>query len=385
MKRIKLLGAAAFFITSAGAQNLPAFGVDSLLDVGAWNIEWFGDPSNGPSDESLQFTNVKKVLQSSNIDVWGIEEMSDNTAYSNLNVQLSGIYESVISTFSQTQKTCLYYRKTMFELLPSLTGNVLTDPTYDYSFAGRPPLKVALRMKSLSADTLYFFVLHMKAYADADSYARRKQASVYLKSWLESNMGNKKYFVLGDWNDDLDESIYSHSESPYKNFVDAFYLFPTRELTNEGKHSTYNGSAMIDHMMLSHSMESFYLQGSAHVFDNASAYIGSYGTTTSDHFPVYAFFDWTKMNKTGSAAVVTSAARQTVRIFPNPAVSQVFAEGLSEAGIFYISDQLGHLLITAMYEPGHPISVAGLEAGIYYVRVQTASGSYLSKVVVGDL
>ena len=56
-------------------QNIPKIGNDTLLEVGAWNIEWFGDTGYGPTDETLQFNNVKAVIEKTDLDVLALEEM----------------------------------------------------------------------------------------------------------------------------------------------------------------------------------------------------------------------------------------------------------------------------------------------------------------------
>ena len=58
------------------SQNIPKIGNDTLLEVCAWNIEWFGDTGYGPTDETLQFNNVKAVIEKTDIDVLALEEMS---------------------------------------------------------------------------------------------------------------------------------------------------------------------------------------------------------------------------------------------------------------------------------------------------------------------
>src|SRR6266542_1345182 len=41
--------------------TIPPQGTATSLDIGNWNIEWFGDPSNGPANDALQESNVKDV------------------------------------------------------------------------------------------------------------------------------------------------------------------------------------------------------------------------------------------------------------------------------------------------------------------------------------
>jgi hypothetical protein len=61
----------------AHAQTLPPIGTDASLDIATWNIEWFGSPSNGPTDDARQLENVRMVIEQSEIDLWAVEEIAD--------------------------------------------------------------------------------------------------------------------------------------------------------------------------------------------------------------------------------------------------------------------------------------------------------------------
>jgi hypothetical protein len=45
--------------SAAVTSAVPAKGTASTLDFGTWNLEWFGDTSEGPGDEALQLENVR--------------------------------------------------------------------------------------------------------------------------------------------------------------------------------------------------------------------------------------------------------------------------------------------------------------------------------------
>ncbi|MFN5885646.1 MAG: hypothetical protein ACK445_09925 [Bacteroidota bacterium] len=96
-----------FSVIFCAKAQVPKIGVDSLLDVACWNVEWFGNTSNGPTNEALQFDNVKQVLVNTDFDVWGLCEVSEFSTYMNLQSQLPK-YESILASYSQTQKTALF-------------------------------------------------------------------------------------------------------------------------------------------------------------------------------------------------------------------------------------------------------------------------------------
>src|SRR5262245_15146666 len=73
-----------------GAVTVPSQGSATALDVGSWNLEWFGDANNGPSNEPLQLSNVRDVIAGTNMDVWGLEEVVSLSQFNSLKSQLSG-------------------------------------------------------------------------------------------------------------------------------------------------------------------------------------------------------------------------------------------------------------------------------------------------------
>lgn len=287
------------FPWSLFSQNIPNLGSDSLLEAACWNVEWYGNTGYGPTNEALQQQNVTKVLQSAGMDLWALCEVSDSNAWKALLNNLPD-YAGVITNYAQVQKTALLYRKSMFELLR--VRNLL--PVYEREFAsGRLPLEVMLYIKGATPDTLWVIVLHMKANTGtntekADAYDLRKRSSEALKDLLDTEHAGHKVMVLGDWNDDLDLSIYNNLSTPFSRILadTARYLWPSRELTLAGQRSTVSYSNMIDHILVNRRMKPCYITGSAKVF-YLQNYITSYGTNTSDHYPVYARFDLRKQAK----------------------------------------------------------------------------------------
>jgi endonuclease/exonuclease/phosphatase family metal-dependent hydrolase len=98
--------------------QVPKVGSDTTLDIATWNIEWFGDSLNGPSNEVTQLKNVTEVISSMDMDIISLCEVSNAGYWQKLQNNLPG-YGAVITTYTQTQKTALLYRKSMFKLLYS--------------------------------------------------------------------------------------------------------------------------------------------------------------------------------------------------------------------------------------------------------------------------
>ena len=276
------------------AQNIPKVGTDTTVDVACWNTEWLGEAQYGPSNEVTQMKNVVAVIKGMDLELWGLCEVSSPAAWDTLRARLPN-YEGVISTWSQTQKTALLYRKSMFKVLNA--QHILA--VYEREFAsGRLPLEVMLEVNSgVKRDTIYAIVLHLKANTGttaekAESYDFRKRSSEALKDYMDARK-SRKFLVIGDWNDDLDVSIYNNLPTPFSRILadTAQYFFPSRALTLSGQRSTTSFSNMIDHQMVNRSMRPYYVANAAAVF-RADAYITGYGSNTSDHYPVYARYDF---------------------------------------------------------------------------------------------
>lgn len=272
--------------------TVPAKGTASTLDVATWNLEWFGATGNGPADEALQLANARDVIAGTALDVWGVQEIVSATQFGQLVAQLPG-YASLLasevpggSTYytAGEQKVGVIYKTDSASVQSAqliLTANA-------YEFGGRPPLEVKLNL-AIGGTTLevYFITMHAKAMSDLDSYTRRLNGSNALKSYLDTTRANDLVIVAGDFNDDVDTSITSKKSSPYQNFVSdsADYLFPTKALSDMGIRSTFSGTQMIDHHLVTNELFPLYMTGSAEVY-RVDQYIPSYSSTTSDHMPV---------------------------------------------------------------------------------------------------
>jgi PKD repeat protein len=273
-------------------------GTSTTLDFATWNLEWFGDTENGPSDEQLQLENVQTVISGLDMDLWSVQEVTSTTHFNNLLSSLSG-YDGFLANDSSVENGPEYYSdydnnelkvgliyKT--DLISVNSARVILT-SYDYEFAGRPPVEVQLTatVDGVSKD-IVVILLHAKAGSGSDDWERRNQASIALKTYMDDNWPTTTSMVIGDFNDDVDESITNKPmDSPYKNFADdtVEYIFPTEKLSNEGVSSTVYYSDMIDHHLNTNELNASYVDGTVQVFP-ANDYIADYDQTTSDHYPV---------------------------------------------------------------------------------------------------
>ena len=278
--------------------SIPAQGTASTLDVATWNVLYFGAPNQGPRDEVLQLARVRDVIRGTDADLWGVQEVTSATAFAALLSELPGYAGLLVNDPAVTsgtdfytggeQKVGIIYKTSVV----SVTGARIILGDFDYAFAGRPPLEVRVRLSygGTPVDAV-IIVLHAKATSDVASWERRVAAAAGLKEYVDSARANDFVLIPGDWNDDVDESITSGRDTPYRDIVDAApdWVYPTAALSAAGLTSILGYDDVIDHILASDEVMVRYEAGSAMVY-RVDEYIPDYEDTTSDHLPVLVRF-----------------------------------------------------------------------------------------------
>ncbi len=328
--------------------------LDQTLDISSWNMEFFGadagtivcDNGNlnyndmGPTNEDLQQTNALTVLNKLNADIIAVQEMSSITRLRATVNAMAGSYDficsdrfsysfqddcmqtpngtppTVFGPNSLAQKVCVIYNTaTVTPLLPETKA--LLAEKYEYPgdnnwSSGRLPfLFVADATIDGVTRRVHVVDIHAKSGSATADYNRRKQDILDLKANLDTQYPDANLILLGDYNDKLNGSIATGQQSSYLPFVsDATGYAPlTLPLENQGC-STFNSSAsFIDHMIVSNDLNAAYVSNSAYVLQPFS--IPNYGNTTSDHSPIVARFDLTKLS-TPITALTASASPATI-------------------------------------------------------------------------
>jgi endonuclease/exonuclease/phosphatase family metal-dependent hydrolase len=310
----------------------PTTPVDSIpksttFDVVTWNLEFFGAEREdypdefGPADEPLQLENVRSVISSLQADVIAVQEVSSDSLFNVLVSQLPG-YKAVCSDrYSRSfegpssdfppQKVCFIYDSTtvnvlshraMFESLydsartidPSLLPAYPTgDPSSFWSSGRLPYLLTANVTINGVTERINFVNIHAKSGSTVADFNRRVYDAQVLKDSLAADFSNEQVVILGDFNDDLDQSIVSGRPSSYGTFVTdtASYVPVTRALSLAGAKSTVSFNDMIDHQIISNELQEEYLALSEQVI-TPFASIPNYGNTTSDHLPVVVRYEF---------------------------------------------------------------------------------------------
>lgn len=290
-----------FLITSAKisyAQNQERFSIldiskDSTFDVVTWNVEWFGSKEFGPEDEALQMSNVIEVIKTMDADLYALQEVVDKPLFFAMDDSLEN-YHGFYAAYTQSQKTAYLFKTSVIDSLDS--GLLEAQQNEDDWAGGRFPLFFEFDV-TLANQTLRVFSynIHAKAFADQNAYNQRKNAANSLKEYLDRSRYNASVIIMGDFNDMLTSSTFEDRESPYSIFVeDDFYLPVTKPLEEEGEASYLDEDylSFIDHLIVTNVLKKIHLSGTQQVAD--IDYIENYQSTTSDHAPVWARFDFTQ-------------------------------------------------------------------------------------------
>ncbi|MGI4833072.1 MAG: choice-of-anchor J domain-containing protein [Janthinobacterium lividum] len=312
------------------------YDTSKTLEVVNWNIEWFGSTQAGlgPDNKDLQQANITTVTSYLNADVYALAEVVDVARLQNVVTQLSANtghpYAYMVSDYGSygdnpndpdyapDQKLAFVYRTdvvsnptTMGLLRCSEADNC---PAYNAWAGGRFPYLMHADV-TLDGVTkpVNFIVIHAKANATATSandYARRQLGATLLKGLLDTQYAGQNNLIVGDYNDVLSGTIATGTPavSSYDVIVkdSATYKSITLPLARAGAQSTVSFATVIDNVIASGPLASYYINGTAAVRTDAAALIANYGTTTSDHYPVFSRYSFSTPD------LVVSTTGQTV-------------------------------------------------------------------------
>lgn len=302
-------------VTLGGTSIDPA----TTLEVVNWNIEWFGSTANGPTNDPQQEQNVKTIFENLNADVYALTEIVSEERLAAVVNQMPG-YAYVISNYGShtntsanppsalatAQKMAFIYKTDVLSNVSTtalLSQGInsaadLTNPAYNYWASGRFPYMLSADV-TLNCVTkpVRFVLVHGKANTSPtlQSYDRRKRGADTLHYTLQQNYANDNIIVLGDYNDDLDVTITAGINPPVTSYSiftnDAANFTPvTLPLSLAGKKSTVSYNDVIDHVTISNELNADYLPGSANILTDVTSLVSNFGSTTSDHYPVFSRF-----------------------------------------------------------------------------------------------
>jgi len=316
--------------TGVATKNVAVEGTDKsqTLDIATYNLEFFGADvvgaggEFGPVDDPLQINNVTSVMQTIGADIYGVEEISNDDAFSILVSNLTGYDKIVSDRWSYSfngpdpnyppQKIGFIFNTSTVQVVSSRVmfaqmydsvraGNISLLPGYpttdgstpsNFWSSGRLPFMVTFDVIINGfKKRIRVIDIHAKSGSAPADYDRRKYDVMVLYDSLLANYAHDNIVLLGDFNDDVEASINSGSESPYKVFVDNTSSFNvlTDSISQTGVFTFPSDNSFLDHIISSNELTNAYVNNSISIED-PRAYIPNYAGTTSDHLPVSARF-----------------------------------------------------------------------------------------------
>lgn len=357
----------------AAGQTVTRVGSVATLDVGAWNVEQFqaSDP---------QMANVVATMEQAGVDVWALQEVTSSGVLDNLLSRLGDGWDGRISS-SSNLRMAFVFRTDVISIRS--VGPMFSGGQFNYEFAGRPPLVMDANV-TIGDSTLQvlFVTIHMKCCSDGTSYDRRASASTAMKNRLDFLHADERIIVLGDFNDETENSITFGRDSPFANFVsDPEYDF----LITDGVVGTFCGSSSscrtgstIDNILVSSELMADVVAGSADRFDELLTELPNYVNSTSDHLPVLARFEFASATRTADLPSRTPHLDH----WPRPASDRLNLQ-MDEPGQVEVWDVMGRRVMSIEAPAGTSAwSLAPLPPGVYFLRATTGSAVSSSPLII---
>lgn len=383
------------------------------LKIVNWNIEWFGH-SLGPVDDVLQEQNVKIILQNINADLYALGEIVNVSRLQNIVSQMPG-YEYIVADFcsasstatgcTSDQKLAFVYRSSVIKKIRSYgvlrSPNSSPDANYNWS-SGRYPFLLEANVLSNGIQKLVQFIaVHAKANTSdyVVSYNRRKNGAIELKDSLLAQYHSSNWIVLGDYNDDLDKTITTQvspiTESSFASFTnEPSFKAVTLPLSLAGQPSTVSYPDIIDHVTVSNEMHQYYVPNSARTLKSeVESWVTNFGSTTSDHYPIYTEFILSNSTITSNVNRLTAGIESTEQKLDIKAVVQgntlnAYIQSSTGSRVaIQILDMNGKILtnttINSMKGTQHlRWDVSNWSSGIYLIKAQNKNQTKIQKVFI---
>ena len=259
------------------SHGLDPVGAASTLELMTWNLQSF--PLNG--DQTVEA--VAGAIVDLDVDLVAVQEIMDMRDFQRLTGLLGG-YQGVLNS-DNLLRTGFIYRSSVLTLTSQT--ELFTDNTYAFI---RSPLRAdfeAVDPEGGGRYELTAIVVHLKAGTLDDEQNQRRAACQALKEYLDSERASnpgRDYLVLGDFNDQLDDSS---GNNVFTVFLDdpGAYRFLTSPLADRGEWSHPGYQILIDHLLVADNGAADFSGDQTQVL-HLDAEIPGYVNTVSDHRPV---------------------------------------------------------------------------------------------------
>jgi trimeric autotransporter adhesin len=379
------------------------------LNVVNWNILWFGSTAQGPTDDAVQATNVKRILDSLNADIYAFQEVVDTARFGTMIRGLAnGPYNFVVSDFSSgaadptspnwasAQKLAYAYKASMFSNVSArgMLKNSAGAANTNWAAGRYPHLLKADVLLNGATKTIHFINMHAKSGPDPSDYAQRKNGFKELKDTLDANYSTANIILLGDYNDDFKKTICSACATTISSVDDIIkdstdgdsYRPVTLHLSNQNLPSTVGNSGLIDNVIFSNELASSYVPFSSERYENVLNIIPGYGSAnTSDHYPIRTRYFYNTVTATNDLTLT----KEKLNIYPNPINDWMTLQNNKKAKNTTI--QLVNLLGVVVQEwnfkntlanQTFALSLKGYAKGNYFIKLVNDNTLTVGKIIL---
>ncbi len=349
------------------AQLVEPRGSDTTFDIATWNLRQF------PQSGGITVSTLSLMIADLELDLIGLQEIVDEDQLEVLASNIGGWGAIYGSAEGGGLRFGVLYDNTKITIGQPypMPGNAFT----------RNPYCLPITMVE-AGDTLIFnlAVLHLKAFDTPEDRETREAEIAALKSYLDEQLeaGNGRWVVLGDYNDQLEDSPSTNIFTPL--LEDEEYEFLTEPMAGSAFWASWIGSdnpgnwSLIDHIMVTADLLPEYDGGGECETLRLDQEYEPYRDRISDHRPVAAYFPAVTTDVRGGLAELPSVG--SLRIWPVPAngaVNIAYELPGTGGGEIAVFDLLGRsvyrqrVLTTSgriAWQNAHTAS------GIYFVRLQ---------------
>ncbi|MFM7775285.1 MAG: endonuclease/exonuclease/phosphatase family protein [Candidatus Kapaibacterium sp.] len=277
---------AVVFLSLLGFSCMQAHESDTVLTIGTFNMEWLGDGDSLDIKKRSEedYRNIAMVIEKSEADVLGIEEVENAAALQKVLRYLPG-YSFRLGTHGRAQNVGILYKPSV-----KITHGFEYMRVATRGDRNRPGFVVECSKGDFSWTMM---VVHLKSTSRADStpelrvasYANRREQVAVVRAWFDSTsaLSGRNVIVAGDFND-FAQRVQNPTLTEL--LADSSAILLTKDLRSCRVPSWFG----IDHILANTTAATRYLAGSAFALPLERLFAKEQADAVSDHCPVLARF-----------------------------------------------------------------------------------------------
>ena len=249
-------------------------GEEETLDIITWNIQNY-------TKNNLTNFHITQILDSLNVDIVALQEIENQTAFSELTESLGNNWFSYRSGTANSE-----YGELAF-LINTAEVEIVTSPyaildDYQYEFSYREPLVVECNYNN---ELLILINIHYKCCSGHED--RRLVASNLLYEYINNNYVNDRVVILGDFNDVLTDVV-NNVFIPFISDNDNYYFADYQIAISSNQSWSYpSWPSHIDHILVTNELVNTIYDVQTILIDySLKGGYGTYYSYISDHRPV---------------------------------------------------------------------------------------------------